>query len=93
MVRMRGLEPPQDYSHYHLKVARLPFRHIRVKYHHIVSVLNQKLKRSLTPGQVVVEVVLAVVGANEGFHVILGGAKFDAGIEGAIGVEDLLNFV
>ena len=24
MVRMRGLEPPQDCSHYHLKVARLP---------------------------------------------------------------------
>ena len=24
MVRTRGLEPPQDCSHYHLKVARLP---------------------------------------------------------------------
>jgi hypothetical protein len=23
-VGERGLEPPQDYSHYHLKVARLP---------------------------------------------------------------------
>ena len=31
LVRMRGLEPPQDCSHYHLKVARLPFRHIRAK--------------------------------------------------------------
>ena len=29
MVRTRGLEPPQDCSHYHLKVARLPFRHVR----------------------------------------------------------------
>ena len=29
MVRERGLEPPQDCSHYHLKVARLPFRHSR----------------------------------------------------------------
>ena len=24
LVRRRGLEPPQDCSHYHLKVARLP---------------------------------------------------------------------
>ena len=29
LVRERGLEPPQDCSHYHLKVARLPFRHSR----------------------------------------------------------------
>jgi hypothetical protein len=31
VVRTRGLEPPQDCSHYHLKVARLPFRHVRVR--------------------------------------------------------------
>ena len=24
LVQMRGLEPPQDYSHYDLNVARLP---------------------------------------------------------------------
>jgi hypothetical protein len=24
VVRTRGLEPPQPYGHYHLKVARLP---------------------------------------------------------------------
>ncbi len=34
LVRTRGLEPPQDYSHYHLKVARLPFRHIRPEDQH-----------------------------------------------------------
>jgi hypothetical protein len=28
-MRKGGLEPPQDFSHYHLKVARLPFRHFR----------------------------------------------------------------
>jgi site-specific DNA recombinase len=30
LVRERGLEPPQDYSHYHLKVACLPFHHSRI---------------------------------------------------------------
>jgi hypothetical protein len=29
-VRMRGLEPPQDFSHSVLSAARLPFRHIRM---------------------------------------------------------------
>jgi hypothetical protein len=27
---MRGLEPPQDFSHSVLSAARLPFRHIRI---------------------------------------------------------------
>jgi hypothetical protein len=30
LVRERGLEPPHPYGHYHLKVARLPFRHSRM---------------------------------------------------------------
>src|ERR1044072_119267 len=29
LMRMRGLEPPQDCSHSVLSAARLPFRHIR----------------------------------------------------------------
>jgi hypothetical protein len=29
-VRSRGLEPPRDFSHKHLKLARLPFRHDRI---------------------------------------------------------------
>ena len=29
MVRRMGLEPTREYSHYPLKVARLPFRHLR----------------------------------------------------------------
>ncbi len=28
-MRKGGLEPPRDFSHYHLKVARIPFRHFR----------------------------------------------------------------
>jgi hypothetical protein len=42
MVGERGLEPPQDYSHYHLKVARLPippsarnYRKLTVVFYHI----------------------------------------------------------
>ena len=31
LVRMRGLEPPQDCSHSVLSAARLPFRHIRMR--------------------------------------------------------------
>lgn len=30
-MRKGGLEPPRDFSHYHLKVARMPFRHFRMK--------------------------------------------------------------
>lgn len=30
-MRRRGLEPPQDFSHNHLKVACLPFHHLRKK--------------------------------------------------------------
>jgi hypothetical protein len=30
VVRSRGLEPPRDFSHKHLKLARLPFRHDRI---------------------------------------------------------------
>ncbi len=30
MVRRMGLEPTREYSHYPLKVARLPFRHLRI---------------------------------------------------------------
>ncbi len=29
MVRKRGLEPLRPYGHWHLKPARLPFRHLR----------------------------------------------------------------
>ena len=29
MVREGGLEPPRPYEHWHLKPARLPFRHSR----------------------------------------------------------------
>ena len=36
LVRMRGLEPPQDCSHWHLKPARLPFRHIRMRLLNII---------------------------------------------------------
>src|SRR5579859_1361057 len=43
LVRERGLEPPQDCSHYHLKVARLPFRHSRVDFG-ILRCLGKKLK-------------------------------------------------
>ncbi len=28
-VRMRGVEPPRACAHYHLKVACIPFHHIR----------------------------------------------------------------
>src|SRR3954467_2132708 len=28
-MRMRGFEPPRPFGHQHLKLARLPFRHIR----------------------------------------------------------------
>lgn len=31
LVRMRGVEPPQGFPYHHLKVARLPFRHIRMR--------------------------------------------------------------
>ena len=30
LVRRMGLEPTREYSHYPLKVARLPFRHLRI---------------------------------------------------------------
>ena len=36
-LRMRGLEPPRPYGHWHLKPARLPFRHIRS----ILAVLDE----------------------------------------------------
>lgn len=29
-MRRRGLEPLRGYPHYHLKVARIPFRHLRM---------------------------------------------------------------
>jgi hypothetical protein len=29
-MRKRGLEPLRGYPHYHLKVARIPFRHLRI---------------------------------------------------------------
>lgn len=29
-VRTRGIEPPHPFGHYHLKVARIPFRHVRI---------------------------------------------------------------
>lgn len=29
LVRMRGVEPPRPCEHYHLKVACIPFHHIR----------------------------------------------------------------
>ena len=46
LVRMRGLEPPQGCPHYHLKVACLPFHHIRViETPAILSVIAEKLKR------------------------------------------------
>lgn len=32
LMRMRGLEPPQDCSYSVLSAARLPFRHIRNSY-------------------------------------------------------------
>jgi len=30
MVREGGLEPPRPFEHWHLKPARLPFRHLRL---------------------------------------------------------------
>lgn len=30
IVRIEGLEPPRPFDHEHLKLARLPLRHIRV---------------------------------------------------------------
>ncbi len=30
-MRKGGLEPPRVLPHYHLKVARIPFRHFRMK--------------------------------------------------------------
>ncbi len=32
LVRMRGVEPPRPCGHYHLKVACIPFHHIRLYY-------------------------------------------------------------
>ncbi len=37
-VRRRGLEPPRELPHQHLKLARLPFRHLRV----VLTVLTRK---------------------------------------------------
>ena len=31
LVREGGLEPPRPYEHWHLKPARLPFRHSRAR--------------------------------------------------------------
>ena len=45
MVRIVGLEPTQDFSHCHLKAARLPFRHIR-----IIEALSQPTAHLLIAG-------------------------------------------
>ena len=43
MVRRMGLEPTREYSHYPLKVARLPFRHLRIA----LSLYQYFLKKSI----------------------------------------------
>src|SRR5690349_6034212 len=60
LVRMRGLEPPQDCSHSVLSAARLPFRHIRIRR----FVIQQKQKYTNDRSQSVsIHFVSAIVAA------------------------------
>ncbi len=47
MVRKKGLEPSQDFSHSHLKAACLPFHHLRIDYiinkkNYLVTTISKK---------------------------------------------------
>lgn len=94
MVRTRGLEPPQDCSHYHLKVARLPIppRPLGKEPSYLIC-FAPKTQVFLAAGQMIVDMSQAVVGADHSFEIVYRGAEFNAGIECAVRIEDILDLL
>jgi hypothetical protein len=71
VVRTRGLEPPQDCSHYHLKVARLPIPpRPRVDPDYLICFGQKTQDITLAAREVIVEMLKIVVVTDDSFDIV-----------------------
>jgi hypothetical protein len=94
LVRTRGLEPPQPYGHYHLKVARLP---IPPRPHEITLLsydflAKNSIAKCLGSRQMASKMFECVTRAQQASDCIWVGVYFHFGVQDIIRVKNLFNF-